>query len=267
MIKLEKALHEEKERIENLLTKVELILREKNSDSAKIRVFLHKGEYVQMLIKDKGDEKYKYLPVSELPRATNIVKLEYYTNLKKCLEKKLKQINVCIAQLGKDYVHEVYEKLGKGKQQLVEPIEMTDEEYRKCWENVEYSGKGFVDGDIEIYTERGERVRSKSEKIIADKLYKEGVAYRYEYPLQVDNMMTIYPDFTILDEKNRKNIILEHFGLMDHDEYANNAVGKMGLYAREGYNIGDNLFFTMETVSRPLDSRVLDGIIEKIKKQ
>lgn len=35
---------------------------------------------------------------------------------------------------------------------------------------VQYKGKDFEDDSYEIITEKGERVRSKSEKIIADKL-------------------------------------------------------------------------------------------------
>ena len=75
----------------------------------------------------------------------------------------------------------------------------------------------------------------------------------------------IYPDFTILDEANRRNVIFEHFGMMDNEEYANNAISKMQIYAREGYVLGDNLFVTMETSTRPLDSRMLDGVVKQIK--
>lgn len=267
LMQLRKDLYEEKTRIKGLLSKINVVLGELEQDSAKIKVVLKNGAYVQTYISEQGSalDSFHYLPVSQLDRAINIVKQEYYRNLKKCLEKKERQVNACIAHLGNDYVYEVYEKLGKGKQQLVEPIEMTDEEYRKRWESVEYTSKEFGDDDIEIYTEKGERVRSKSEKIIADKLYKENIAYRYECPIIIGNMITVYPDFIILDEKNRKDIILEHFGMMDNEVYAGSTVSKISLYAGEGYVMGDNLFFTMETATRPLDSRVLDGIIAQIK--
>ena len=126
-------------------------------------------------------------------------------------------------------------------------------------------GIPFEENAPEIYTDRGERVRSKSEKIIADKLYRENIPYRYEYPLEIPYVGTIYPDFTILDEVNRRNIIFEHFGLMNDESYANNAIFKLQTYAREGYILGDNLFVTMETSERPLDSRMVDGIIKQIK--
>ncbi len=68
-----------------------------------------------------------------------------------------------------------------------------------------------------------------------------------------------------MDEVNRRNIIYEHFGLRDNEEYANNAISKIQLYAREGYVLGDNFFCTMETSAKPFDSRMLDGIIMQIK--
>ena len=52
---------------------------------------------------------------------------------------------------------------------------------------------------------------------------------------------------------------------MDNEEYANNAISKIQLYAREGYVLGDNFFCTMETSAKPFDSRMLDGIIMQIK--
>ena len=143
--------------------------------------------------------------------------------------------------------------------------ELSDEQYRALWEQCEYEGKGFDEYAAEIYTERGERVRSKSEKIIADKLYRENIAYRYEYPLNLSNGVVVYPDFTILVEIRRRNIIFEHFGMMDDERYANNAIEKLRMYANSGYHLGDNLFVTMETSTKPFDSRMLDGIIEQIK--
>jgi len=53
---------------------------------------------------------------------------------------------------------------------------------------------------------------------------------------------------------------------MDSENYANNAVAKLQLYTNLGYVLGDNLFVTMETSKKPLDSRMLDGIIMQLKK-
>ena len=61
-----------------------------------------------------------------------------------------------------------------------------------------------------------------------------------------------------MDEEKRRNIIYEHFGLMDDENYVNKAISKIQLYASAGYILGDNLFITMETSVNPFDIRILD---------
>ncbi|MCR5738006.1 MAG: hypothetical protein K6G64_10190 [Eubacterium sp.] len=266
MNQLERDFMEEKLKAEELLHKINRELNQVKPDDAKVKVS-SKGKSLQLYIRETKEDgaNGRYMSLAEKDRAVNIVRGEYYGNLKETLENKLKFYEKGMKFLHKTKLSEVYRKLGKGKQKLVDPIELSDEQYRALWEQCEYEGKVFDEYAAEIYTERGERVRSKSEKILADKLYRENIAYRYEYPLKISNSVVVYPDFTILDEIKRRNIIFEHFGMMDNAEYANNAISKMQMYAREGYVLGDNLFVTMETSARPLDSRMLEGIVELIK--
>ena len=266
MKNLERELSEEKEKTRQILKIVNENMKHLKQDDAKIKV-LSKGKKIQCYIKEsEKDGMYgRYLHASQRDRAVNIAKHEYYTKLKQALDKRIKTIEKTLTTINQTDPLEVYRKIGKGKQRLVESVEMSDEDYRAEWEKEKFKGKPFEENAPEIYTDRGERVRSKSEKIIADKLYRENIPYRYEYPLEIPYVGTIYPDFTILDEVNRRNIIFEHFGLMNDESYANNAIFKLQTYAREGYILGDNLFVTMETSERPLDSRMVDGIIKQIK--
>ena len=268
-IKMNKLLNElllEKERTDKNLRKIRGELKKVKKDDARIRV-TYKEKKTQCYIRESSNDRMNghYLPVSQRSRAINIVKGEYYNKLKVALEKRNKIIDKAINCLQETEPLEIYRKIGKGKQRLVESIEISNEEFRKTWEKFEYEGKTFEENAPEIYTDRGERVRSKSEKIIADKLYREGMAYRYECPLDIPYVGTFYPDFTILDEENRRNIIYEHFGLMDNEDYVNNAIAKLQQYSRQGYVLGDNLFVSMETSARPLDSRMVDRIIKQIK--
>ncbi len=266
MKKLENELLYEKNKSKNVLKNVNKEINDLKKDKGKIKVIAI-GNTVQCYIKEnEEDGKYgHYLPASQRERAINIVKYEYYHKLKDALEKRIKTIDKTIKTINQTDPLEIYRKIGKGKQKLVDPIELSNEQYRSQWEKFEFEGKPFEENAPEIYTDRGERVRSKSEKIIADKLYRENIAYRYECPLEIPYVGTIYPDFTLLDEVNRRNIIFEHFGLMHDEGYVNNAIFKLQTYAREGYVLGDNLFVTMETAERPLDSRMVDGIIRQIK--
>ena len=159
---------------------------------------------------------------------------------------------------------QVYETLHNGKQDLVILIRLSDEEYVQSWEAVLYEGKSFDEGMPEYYTLKGERVRSKSEVIIADMLYQMGIPYHYEYPLYLKGLGEIYPDFTVLNIKKRKEIYWEHFGRMDDSEYAEKAVKKMNCYRLSGYYEGENTLYTYETKKQPLNQKVIRSLIESI---
>ena len=155
----------------------------------------------------------------------------------------------------------VYLGLPPGKRELVAPYVLPNEEFVAQWLSKPGSGPGFKDGTPEIYAERGERVRSKSEKMIADKLFMLGIPYRYESTVMLEDGSMVCPDFTILDAAERSEILFEHFGLMSDQDYQNRTVSKMEIYARNGYVLGQNFLFTMETADKPLDMRHFERII------
>lgn len=107
-------------------------------------------------------------------------------------------------------------------------------------------------------------MRTKSEKIIADKLYALGIPYRYEYPVKLKGYGTVYPGFTILKVSERKEIYYEHFGLMDKPEYCEKALRKLQAFARNGIVLGQNLIATFESENVPLDMNVLEKMLEEL---
>lgn len=155
----------------------------------------------------------------------------------------------------------IYEEMNPYRRNLLFAPIIPDEEYIKQWQLVRYEGKIFQSETSEIITERGERVRSKSEKIIADKLYALGIPYRYEYPLVLEGGIKLYPDFTILRMPQRDEVYLEHLGLLDNNEYVESVVYKLNAYERNGIYLGVNLFITHETSKKPLNTRALNSII------
>ena len=152
-------------------------------------------------------------------------------------------------------------KLHTQRQLLVTPVEPIWEKELAKWYDSEYHGKEFYEGTAEIVTEKGERVRSKSEKILADYFYRNNILYQYEKPLYLKGYGTIYPDFTFLSKKTRKEIYWEHFGKMDLPEYAKNAADKLHMYARNGIYPGDRLITTYETMEQPLDTAIVQKLI------
>ena len=160
-------------------------------------------------------------------------------------------------------MRDLYRKINSYRRELIHADIISDEEYIKRWQEVEYKGKAFDDEVKEIITEKGERVRSKSEKIIADKLYAMGIAYRYEYPLLLDGNIMVYPDFTILKMPEREEIYLEHFGMLDDARYVENVIYKLNSYERNRICLGVNLFVTYETSKKPINVKALDLLIRK----
>ena len=113
-------------------------------------------------------------------------------------------------------------------------------------------------------------VRSKSELIIANILYKnrEMLKYKYERPLELmieRHTQTIYPDFTILNVRTGKLVYWEHAGRMDDPRYAANFVKKINTYIDNEIIPGKDLIVTYETVNSPIVIQHIQLQIEILK--
>lgn len=201
-----------------------------------------------------------YLSKKDLKLARKLAQKAYDKKVVSAAERELKAWNMLASFFPETTVEELYETLSPARQALVVPVVPTDEQYRAVWEAVEYTPKPFKEGAKVFYTDRGERVRSKSEQLIANLLYRLGIPYRYECPIKVavnGKTQTWYPDFTILDVKNRKEVYLEHLGMLDdrseENNYARNAFWKMKVYEENGLYEGKNMLYSFETGQAPLD--------------
>ena len=125
---------------------------------------------------------------------------------------------------------------------------------------VKVNNKFFNDGRIHR-TIRGERVRSKSEVIIANALYSNNVNYEYEAKLQLGEHCKS-PDFKIIDDLG--NIwYWEHFGRMSDPSYAKSARDKEAFYRKNGIMRDKNLIVTEEYNYEGLDSKAIDDLVKK----
>ena len=158
---------------------------------------------------------------------------------------------------------DIYDKLNEYRKGFVQPIMISDEEYIKEWESIEYNRKGFLQDAPEYYTNRGERVRSKTEILIANALENHKIPYRYEYPIYLNGYGKIHPDFTVLNVRLRKEIYWEHLGMMDNQEYAQEALRRIDMYERNDIFPGDVLIITHETGKYPMGSKMIDNMIRK----
>ncbi len=145
---------------------------------------------------------------------------------------------------------------------LILPIEEDDGSFALRWQNVPCPENELWEDTRRYTTARGEKVRSKSELIIANELSRAGVPYRYEYPVELKYLGTVHPDFTVLNVRLRKELLWEHRGMMDDPAYAENAVRKMAAYAANGYLPGRDMIITEETNSFPLDTELVQMLIQ-----
>lgn len=134
---------------------------------------------------------------------------------------------------------------------LVKPIILPWDKVLKRWKKKGYK-KNSHEFSAYILIRKGEMVRSKTEKMLADLFFELGIEYKYECPIYIDERRAIYPDFTFLHPRYRIEIYWEHFGLMDKAEYAEKFVEKMKLYEGLGIFPGQRLIISFETSKKPL---------------
>lgn len=142
------------------------------------------------------------------------------------------------------------------------PLILSDEEYVKNWETVEYPLKKFCEDAPEYYTYKGERVRSKTEILIANTLKDYNIPYRYECPLYLNGFGMIHPDFTALNVRLRKEFYWEHLGMMDDLEYVQKALNRIDAYEKKDIYPGEKLILTYETYRNPISSKSIEKMIQ-----
>lgn len=268
MKKLKEELIAEKRYLEKLIEKISSTCL--NTNKQKIRITNRNDKRYYYLCSPEICEQIKggqYLKKNEVYIAKEIVQKEYEQKLMLVAEKELKIIDELLETMENNSLEDVYQNYNLYRKELISPIIGPKEIKIRDWLSQKYNKKTFAEGSPEIYTERGERVRSKSEKIIADILYKNDIPYLYEKPLllSVPNQKNIivYPDFTILDIANRREVYLEHFGKMDDLDYVEKAIRKINTYEKAGFSQGEKLFITYESLRYPLDTRILESLIRR----
>ena len=209
-----------------------------------------------------SDRNGRYLREKERDLARKLAQKEYDQKVLRAVEKELGVIERYLKGYPVMEAEEIYEKLHEERKKLVVPIVEPEEEFVKNWEAVVYQGKAFQEDAPEFYTVKNERVRSKSEWIIADFLMREGIPYRYECPLYLKGMGQVYPDFTVLNVRKRKEIYWEHLGMMDDAGYAEKALQKIAAYEQNGIYPGEGLILTHETGKNPLSRKMVMNMIE-----
>lgn len=242
----------------------------------RIRISQNGGHPEYYLVTERGSLRGKYLPHSQKTLARQLAQKDYDARLIKLLQKEISTLQNYMKQTSNGRaIPELYDSLCPARRSLITPAILTNEQYAARWLDVSWTGRPFAPDAPYICTAHGERVRSKSEVIIADTLFRYNIPYRYEFPLTLKRInpddirrdfgssVTLYPDFLCLNTRTRTEFYWEHFGLMDSTEYSNNAAGKLRLYTENGILAGRNLIITMETQTEPPSIKALEKLIEE----
>lgn len=195
-----------------------------------------KPEYFHCMVQN-GTKERKYLPQSDLPVAKNLAQQVYNRRISRLLDRLSKKASTSSLTVGEidRAVDKVYSDMHPLRQALVTPVQMTAGQKFQAWKAHSYQGLGFREDDPKgIITNNHERVRSKSEKILADLFSSKNIFYKYECPLHLSNNIVFYPDFTFFLPPQNQEIYWEHFGLMDSPDYAINTIKKFAPMKKTG---------------------------------
>ncbi|MBK7078217.1 MAG: AAA family ATPase [Myxococcales bacterium] len=126
----------------------------------------------------------------------------------------------------------------------------------------------YLDEHLIHRTARGERVRSKSELILADKLHAFRIDYAYERRFNGQDGSYRLPDFTVEDPASGELVIWEHLGMLAVPAYAESWKRKQAWYAEQGVLPGGGpkgtLVTSEDSPGGGLDSCALDDQIRRV---
>ncbi len=211
----------------------------------------------------------KYLPQSDYACIRELAQKRYYELVLEDLRKQRATLERLLQDYAPDDCEGIYASMRPEIQNFVKTMFPTCEEFVAAWKSVRYRGKSLEGASL--VSVDGVKMRSKSELMIANALSASGVPYRYEFPHKMNwrdadgrvRQVKVFPDFTCLNVRTRREFVWEHFGMMDDADYVGETMEKLDVYERNGLLLGENFVFTMETRARPLDSRRIQRVIER----
>lgn len=239
-------------------------IKKAKASTGQVEFNMQRGK-LRMYHKIRG--KRIYISAKDFPKFKNHFQKSYSQLLLRQIQKQLKPLEKLLKVYNPMALQRVYERMSDARKQMVTPIvpdgeALTREFYEKFTPFVVPEDRKDP-AEYQNKTNRKELVRSKSEKIIADALDAAGVPYLYEVRLELGDRRSVVVDFVILNVRTGKVCFYEHLGIMGDPGYANRNTDKVNAYILDGYIPGDNFLYTFETGDRPLNSEVIQVLIEK----
>lgn len=207
-----------------------------------------------------------YLPKGEKETIEDLAQKEYNTRLVRSAQKEIDTIDKlfdCFTKAQIQHPEDIYSMLPGWLQAASSSRWESTEEFVERWQREDYNRMHYGK-EPDIDTKRGDKVRSKSERSIANALFDAHIPYHYEKPLTVcgnPKHSVIYPDFTALNIRLRRTYYWEHYGMSDDKDYADGMVRKFTEYYNNGIFPGERLIITFETKDVVLQEGIIDLMI------
>ena len=226
--------------------------------------------YYAMVSKDSGNPSgHKYISKKDKKTLSAFAQKKYDKQILPVVNHNLKAVDRFLDDFRPECMEREYVEQNNAEDYSITPYHSSLSDVVRAWENEEYESNNFHEENKLFQTDKGEMVRSKSEVIIANELfkYREKLLYKYERPLKLENALitkTFCPDFTTLSLISGRTSYWEHFGKMDDMGYVNDFMEKTAIYYDSGLVYGKNLFFTFEDVSHPLNIQYVKRMINQL---
>lgn len=267
-MQLKKAIEKKLCEYDEIIMQAEKQLAELPKGSIRVSISEGRTQYYMRTAEDLVKRHYngQYLSRKKKEMIPALCSRRYWQEVYEVVRKQQESLKRFVSGYDMDAVKNIYLTLPESIAKHIQPLDLSDDQYIESWLADEYEKKPFAEGTSEIYSDHGERVRSKSEKIIADMLAANNIPYKYEKPLRLHGGAVIHPDFTLLSVVQRKEYYLEHLGLMDDPQYAAKAVQRIYDYGKNGIFPGQKLLLSFETSRKVLDVRLLQKMIFSVLK-
>lgn len=222
--------------------------------------------FQQYMNQDKMVWDRKYIKKNNMELVKDLARKQYYSSVKPIVEKELGQLTGFLSQYQPGKMRQIFDELGNERKELILPLHDNKKKVYD-WLNEDYETYMGHPEMLKHPTKQGEMVRSKSEVIIANTLYdyRDDILYKYERPLDIrigDRIVTIHPDFTVINIHTGKIKYWEHAGLLDAPQYADDITKRLNNYVNNGWLFGRDVIVTTETAENPINSNVITKIVE-----
>ena len=253
--------------IENQLQEVQELLKKSNRNLLRYKDLPNSHVYIsnsngcpQYYLKNEFEAR-KYVRKKDIKNISKFAQRDYEVSMNLKLKAFERKLRVFLEDYDLGSLTD-YDSYSDAKKALIKPLIMPDVDFIEKWKEQYAGGRNTFPEEGLYQTNRGEMVRSKSEKIIADALEKYNVPYQYEPMLEL-GYNTIYPDFVALNLRTRKTIYWEHLGIVSDIEYATKNFKKIQGYEKNGYLLGRDLITTMESAEAPIDVKLVEKKIKE----